>query len=259
EPGQKGSAPDEESNGGSARRQPYRKWRDEQQVRLEDLPTQKGIEPDFGTLVTRQQVFGYTLEDLRIILGPMGASGEEPLGSMGNDTPLAVLSNKPQLLYSYFKQLFAQVTNPPLDAIREEIVTSMVTTMGGEQDLFEETPEHCHQLRLKQPILTNADLETIRAASVGKIKSHTISALYEVAGGERALERAMDCIRREANAAVLKGAALVILSDRGVSEKLAPIPALLACSGVHQHLIREGTRTRCGIIIESGEPREVHH
>jgi len=249
---------DEEIKSGFARRQPYRKWLDEHQVRLEDLPQKKGIEPDFETLVTRQQAFGYTLEDLRIILGPMGTNGEEPLGSMGNDTPLAVLSDKPQLLYSYFKQLFAQVTNPPLDAIREEIVTSMVTTMGGEQDLFEETPEHCRQLRLKQPILTNADLETIRAA-LGKLKSHTISALYEVAGGDKALSQAMNRIRREANDAVLNGAALVILSDRDVSEKLAPIPALLACSGVHQHLIREGTRTRCGIIVESGEPREVHH
>ncbi len=250
---------DKEIKGGFARRQPYRKWLDEHQVRLEDLPSQKGIEPDFETLVTRQQVFGYTLEDLRIILGPMATNGEEPLGSMGNDTPLAVLSNNPQLLYNYFKQLFAQVTNPPLDAIREEIVTSMVTTMGGEQDLFEETPEHCHQLRLEQPVLTNADLEAIRALSTGKIKSHTISTLYEVAGAGIALAEAMSRIRREANDAVQQGAALVILSDRGVNEELAPIPALLACSGVHQHLIREGTRTRCGIIIESGEPREVHH
>jgi glutamate synthase domain-containing protein 2/glutamate synthase domain-containing protein 1/glutamate synthase domain-containing protein 3 len=250
---------DEEIKGGFSRRQPYRKWLTEQQVRLEDLPRKEGIAPDFETLLTRQQVFGYTLEDLRIILGPMATNGEEPLGSMGNDTPLAVLSNKPQLLYNYFKQLFAQVTNPPLDAIREEIVTSMVMTMGGEQDLFQETPEHCHQLRLKQPILTNADLEAIRAVSVGKITSQTVSTLYEVAGGGKALTDAMARIRREANDAILNGAALVILSDRGVSEKLAPIPALLACSGVHQHLIREGTRTRCGIIIESGEPREVHH
>jgi glutamate synthase domain-containing protein 2/glutamate synthase domain-containing protein 1/glutamate synthase domain-containing protein 3 len=250
---------DDEIKGGFARRQPYRQWLNENQVRLEDLPHQEGIKPDFETLLTRQQVFGYTLEDLRIILGPMATNGEEPLGSMGNDTPLAVLSNKPQLLYNYFKQLFAQVTNPPLDAIREEIVTSMVTTMGGEQDLFQETPEHCHQLRLKQPILTNADLEAVRAVSVGKIKSHTVSTLYEVAGGGQALAAAMARIRREANDAILNGAGLIILSDRGVSEKLAPIPALLACSGVHQHLIREGTRTRCGIIIESGEPREVHH
>jgi glutamate synthase domain-containing protein 2/glutamate synthase domain-containing protein 1/glutamate synthase domain-containing protein 3 len=250
---------DEEIKSGFARRNPYRQWLNEQQVRLEDLPRKEGSKPDFETLLTRQQVFGYTLEDLKIILGPMAMNGEEPLGSMGNDTPLAVLSNKPQLLYNYFKQLFAQVTNPPLDAIREEIVTSMVTTLGAEQDLFEETPEHCHQLRLKQPILTNADLEAIRAVSVGKIKSHTISTLYEVNGGGEALAEAMNRIREEAHDAVQSGAALLILSDRGVNQMFAPIPALLACSGVHQHLIREGTRTRCGLIIESGEPREVHH
>ena len=250
---------DEEIKSGFAGRQPYRKWLNDQQVRLADLPHQEGIKPDFETLLSRQQVFGYTLEDLRIILGPMATNGEEPLGSMGNDTPLAVLSNRPQLLYNYFKQLFAQVTNPPLDAIREEIVTSMVTTMGGEQDLFEETPEHCHQLRLEQPVLTNADLEAIRAVSVGKIKSHTISTLYEVAGGGEALSVALERIRAEAHDAVQNGAALIILSDRGVGDTLGPIPALMACSGVHQHLIREGTRTQCGIIIESGEPREVHH
>src|SRR6266487_4747706 len=141
-----------------------------------------------GALTEQQLAFGYTWEDLKYILGPMGKNGEEAVGSMGTDTPLAVLSDKPQVLYNYFKQLFAQVTNPPLDAIREEIVTSVVTTMGGEQDLFEETPAHCHQLRLKQPILTNADLEAIRAISAGKLRSQTISILYEVAGGGAALK-----------------------------------------------------------------------
>ncbi len=250
---------DDEIKSGFAKRQPYRQWLNEQQVRLTDLPRKEAAPFDFDSLLVRQQAFGYTLEDLRIIMGPMAVNGEEALGSMGNDTPLAVLSNRPQLLYNYFKQLFAQVTNPPLDAIREEIVTSMVTTLGAEQDLFEETPEHCHQLRLEQPILTNADLETVRAASVGKIKSHTISTLFEAAGGGAALKAAMDRVRREAHDAVQNGAALLILSDRGSNEKLAPVPALLACSGVHQHLIREGTRTRCGLIVESGEPREVHH
>jgi len=250
---------DEEIKSGFANRQPYRQWLDEQQVRLEDLPKQDATPFDFDTLLTRQQAFGYTLEDLKIILGPMAIKGEEPLGSMGNDTPLAVLSNQPQLLYSYFKQLFAQVTNPPLDAIREEIVTSLVTTIGAEQDLFEETPAHCHQLRLPQPILTNADLEAIREIAAGQIRCQTISTLYEVAGGGTALRDAMDRIRKEAHDAIENGAALLILSDRGVSDKLAPIPALLACSGVHQHLIREGSRTRVGLIVESGEPREVHH
>ena len=250
---------DEEIKSGFARRQPYRQWLNDQQVRLEDLPHADGMKPDFDTLLTRQQLFGYTLEDLKVIVGPMGLNGEEPLGSMGNDTPLAVLSHKAQLLFNYFKQLFAQVTNPPLDAIREEIVTSMVTTLGAEQDLFEETPEHCHQLRLKQPVLTNSDLEAIRAVSVGKIKSYTIPTLFEVARGAEGLSEAINRIRQEAHDAVQNGAALLILSDRGANELFAPIPALLACSGIHQHLIREGTRTRCGIIVESGEPREVHH
>lgn len=250
---------DEEIKTTLARRQPYRQWLNEQQIRLEDLPIQQPQPFDFDTLLKRQQAFGYTLEDLRIILGPMAANGEEPLGSMGNDTPLAVLSNQPQLLYSYFKQLFAQVTNPPLDAIREEIVTSMGTTTGAEQDLFEETPEHCHQLRLKQPVLTNAEMETIRAVVAGKIRAATISTLYAVAGGADALKAGLERIRREANDAIKNGAALVILSDRGVTHDMAPIPALLACSGVHQHLIREGTRTRASLIVESGEPREVHH
>jgi len=138
-------------------------------------------------------------------------------------------------------------------------VTSLVTTLGAEQDLFQETKEHCHQLRLRQPILTNSDLESIRASSTGKIRAHTLSTVYEVAGGEKALRAALDRIRREAHEAVTRGAALLILSDRGVDAKYAPVPALLACGGVHHHLIREGSRTRCGLIIESGEPREVHH
>lgn len=250
---------DEEIKAGFARRNPYRKWLNEQQVKLENLPRKDAIPADFDNLLRQQQAFGYTLEDLRIIMGPMAANGEEPLGSMGNDTPLAVLSSKPQLLYNYFKQLFAQVTNPPLDAIREEIVTSMATSVGPEQDLFDETPEHCHQLFIKQPVLTNSDLETIRAYSNGRLRAHTISTLYEVAGGGPALAAAMERIRQEAHDAVRSGASLLILSDRGVNESFAPIPALLACSGVHQHLIREGTRTLCGIIVESGEPREVHH
>lgn len=250
---------DEEIKTGFARRKPYRQWLKEQQVRLDDLPQKPAIPADPAALLKQQQLFGYTLEDVRIILGPMAQNGEEPLGSMGNDTPLAVLSRQPQLLYNYFKQLFAQVTNPPLDAIREEIVTSQTTTLGAEQDLFDETPEHCHQLFLKQPILTNGDLESIRAVSQGKLRSHTISTLYEVSGGGESLSQAMERIRQQAHDAVRNGAALLILSDRGANEKFAPIPALLACSGVHQHLIREGSRTLCGIVVESGEPREVHH
>jgi len=250
---------DEEIKAGFAKRNPYRKWLDEQQVRLDSLPEAEGIPLDLEHLRTHQRVFGYTLEDLKILLGPMAATGAEPIGSMGNDTPLAVLSARPQLLYSYFKQLFAQVTNPPLDAIREEIVTSMVTTIGGEEDLFDETPAHCHQLRLEQPILTNGDLAKIRKLNQGKLRSCTISTLFEVSKDGSGLKAAMDRIRQEASAAIKNGYSILILSDRGVSKDLAPIPALLACSGVHQHLIREGTRTQCGLLVESGEPREVHH
>ncbi|MCA9094239.1 MAG: glutamate synthase subunit alpha, partial [Planctomycetaceae bacterium] len=250
---------DEEIKSGFAKRNPYRKWLDEQQMRLDSLPEAEGIPLDMEHLRTHQRVFGYTLEDLKILLGPMAASGLEPIGSMGNDTPLAVLSARPQLLYSYFKQLFAQVTNPPLDAIREEIVTSLVTTIGGEEDLFDETPAHCHQLRLEQPILTNGDLAKIRKLDQGKLRACTISTLFEVSKDGSGLKAAMDRIRAEASAAIKNGYSILILSDRGVSKDLAPIPALLACSGVHQHLIREGTRTQCGLLVESGEPREVHH
>lgn len=242
-----------------ATKKPWRQWLKEQVVRLDELPAAEPIPNDPNSLLTRQQVFGYTLEDLRILMTPMAVAGQEAIGSMGNDTPLAVLSNKPQLLYSYFKQLFAQVTNPPLDGIREEIVTSAAITLGAEQDLFDETPEHCHQLFLDQPILTNHDVAKIRSLNTGRLKSQTISTLYEVAGGGAALKAALDRIREEAHNTVAAGIPIIILSDRGTNEKLAPIPALLAVSAVHHHLIREKTRTQCGLILESGEPREVHH
>jgi glutamate synthase (NADPH) large chain len=251
--------PDEEIKGQLASRKNYRQWLTEQQVRLEELPHRDKTPHDFDTLLRRQQAFGYTLEDLRIIMAPMALNGEEPLGSMGNDTPLAVLSNQPQLLYPYFKQLFAQVTNPPLDAIREELVTSMAVTLGAEQDLFEETPEHAHQLFLRQPIISDNDLEALRAVSEGKIRSATISTVYPVAGGGAALKEAMTRIRRECSEAVAKGVAILVLSDRKVDELHAAAPALMVCSGVHQHLIKEGTRTKCSLILETGEPREIHH
>jgi glutamate synthase domain-containing protein 2/glutamate synthase domain-containing protein 1/glutamate synthase domain-containing protein 3 len=251
--------PDEEIKQGLAARKPYRQWLTEQQIRMSDIGTAEKTPYDFDTLLTRQQAFGYTLEDVRIIMTPMGTNGEEPLGSMGNDTPLAVLSNQPQLLYSYFKQLFAQVTNPPLDAIREELVTSMAVTLGAEQDLFEETPEHAHQLFLKQPILTSSEMAALRDLNHGRLTSRTIETVFDPAKGGEALKAAMEDIRAKAQKAIEEGVAVLILSDRTVDKALAPIPALLACSGVHQHLIRQGTRTRCSIILETGEPREVHH
>ncbi|HUY87429.1 MAG TPA: glutamate synthase large subunit [Pirellulales bacterium] len=212
-----------------------------------------------GGLRRLQRAFGYTLEDLRIILAPMAADGYEPIGSMGNDAPLAVLSDRPQLLYNYFKQLFAQVTNPPLDAIREEIVTSLITTVGSEGNLLEETPEQCRLLRLEQPILTNAELAKIKSLDQPGLKARTLSTLFPRAEGPQGMERRLQALREEASQAMTDGVTLLILSDRGVHADMAPIPALLATSGVHHHLIREETRTHCGLIVETGDAREVQH
>jgi len=210
-------------------------------------------------LLTLQRAFGYTLEDLRIIIGPMAMEGQEPVGSMGNDTPLAVLSDRPQPVYNYFKQLFAQVTNPPLDAIREEIITSMITTIGAEGNLLEETPEQCRLLRLEHPILTNRDLARIRALDEPGYKSRTLSLLFPRALGAEGMRRRLDELRAEASQALAEGVTILILSDRGVNRDWVPVPALLATSGVHHHLIREKTRTRCGIVVETADAREVQH
>ena len=251
---------DEEIKGEIARRQPYRTWLKENLVHLSALPKPKSIrEPELDTLVSRQQLFGYTLEDSKVILGPMAMKGIEPTGSMGTDTPLAVLSSRPHLLYNYFKQLFAQVTNPPLDAIREELVTSLITNIGAEKDLFKETPAHCHQLRLEQPILSNEEMARIRELNARDLKSITLSMVYKVAEGAAGLEKAMDELCAGAIKAVEDGYTILILSDRAADKDHAPIPALLATAGVHHHLIRKGRRTKCGLVIESGEPREVHH
>jgi len=251
---------DEEIKHEIASRRPYRTWLNQNLRRLDDLPTPPRVpEPDYSATLLRQQLFGYTLEDLKVILAPMAGKGLEPIGSMGVDTPLAVLSDRPQLLYNYFKQLFAQVTNPPLDAIREELVTSLVTMTGAEGDLFQETPAHCHQLRLDEPILTNEQLAQIRALADGPLRATTLPMLFPAAGGGAGLERAMDELCAAAEAAIGQGCAFLILSDRGADRERAPIPALLATAGVHHHLVRRGLRTRCGLVIESGEPREVHH
>jgi len=251
---------DDEIKSRMARRRPYRAWLDANLVDLDALPRPRQS-PGLNVLGvrTRQQAFGYTLEDLKVLIGPMAQTGQEPVGSMGNDTPLAVLSDRPQLLYNYFKQLFAQVTNPPLDAIREELVTSLVSNIGAEQDLFRETPEHCHQLKLRHPILTNEDLEKIRQIRVGRIRSITLPMTFLVADGAGGLEKALEELCAAATWAVDQGYSILILSDRGISAEVAPIPALLATACVHHHLIRQGRRTRCGLVIESGEPREVHH
>ena len=255
--------PDEEIKARMASRQPYAKWLKDHLVPMEQLasppPEEVPEALDESSYLQHLQVFGYTAEDLNILMGPMATDGREPVGSMGNDTPLAVLSLRPQLLSNYFKQLFAQVTNPPLDAIREEIVTAMRLTLGSEQDLFTETPEHCRQLVLESPILTDVDLVRIKSLDKPGLKTATLSTLFPAGSGGEGLRKAMDELCAAAGKAVAEGTTILILSDRGVDRHHCPIPALLACSGVHHHLIREGSRTRCGIIVESGEPREVHH
>ena len=240
--------------------QPYKKWLEENHILLENLPEPSEVtQPDHRKVLQRQQAFGYTFEDLRFIVGPMGADGVQPLGSMGTDTPLAVLSNKSQLLYNYFKQLFAQVTNPPIDPIREEIVTSTEIMLGGEGNLLEPTAESSRMIKLKHPILANEELEKLRHVNRPGFKAVTLPILFEAAGGAKNLEAALAKLFGEADKAIADGVNILVLSDRGISKELAPIPALLAVAGLHHHLIRSGTRTKVGLVLESGEPREVHH
>ena len=240
--------------------QPYREWLDKHHVLLADLPEpSKDTEPSHRKILQHQQAFGYTYEDLRLIVAPMAKDGVQPLGSMGTDTPLAVLSNKPQLLYNYFKQLFAQVTNPPIDPIREEIVTSTHTMAGARGGLLNPGPESCALIRLDQPILTNEELDKLRFINRPGFKSETLSILFTAAHGVQGLEAALEKVFDDADRAIKNGANILILSDRGVSAEMAPIPALLATAGLHHHLIRSGTRGKIGLVLESGEPREVHH
>ncbi|MCU0240827.1 MAG: glutamate synthase subunit alpha, partial [Vicinamibacteria bacterium] len=257
--------PDEEIKLRTANEQPYSLWLRDNLVALHEVPEAPVREaPDHGTLVQRQQAFGYTQEDLKMLLAPMARDGVEPVGAMGNDTPLAVLSERSQSLYSYFKQLFAQVTNPPIDSIREEIIMAVDTTIGPEQNLLAPTPRSAHQIKLPSPILTNEDLAKLLTLDRPKgrsgawvFKSATLPILFR--SKEGGLERALNDLFRRADDAVEDGQNILILSDRGMNADLAPIPALLAVAGLHHHLIRRGTRTRVGLVIESGEPREVHH
>jgi len=252
--------PDDEIKQRLWSRQPYGDWLKENQVTLDNLPEPPRVhEPALDTVVMRQRAFGYTDEDVRVLLAPMAATGEEPVGSMGTDTPLACLSDKPQPLFHYFKQLFAQVTNPAIDPIREELVMSLTSYIGTERNILEETPQHCHTLKLPNPLLTNRDLEKLRRVSTSDLLGTTLPMLFRVAGGEKELERALDGLCRSASLAIKSGYTLLILSDRGVDPEYAPIPCLLALSAVHNHLVREGSRTQVALIIESGEPREVMH
>ncbi|HOW64372.1 MAG TPA: glutamate synthase large subunit [Candidatus Paceibacterota bacterium] len=251
---------DEEIKREIATAHPYQTWLNQNVVRLEDLPEAPELaRPDHETVLRRQQAFGYSFEELRMLLAPMARDGVEALGSMGNDTPLAVLSDKPQLLYNYFKQLFAQVTNPPIDAIREEIVTSTVTTIGSERNLLHPDPESAHLIKLKTPILSNEELAQLKQVNHRGFKAATLPMLFPIAKGGEGMEMALDQLFVAADQAIENGHNLLILSDRGIDAKLGPIPALLAVAGLHHHLIRQGTRTRVGLVVESGEPREVHH
>jgi glutamate synthase (ferredoxin) len=247
--------------------QPYRDWLNQHLVDLADLPDA----PESNSvgalretslqdlpLIQRQTAFGYTFEDLRLLMTPMARDGVEAVGAMGADTPLSVLSDRPKLLYDYFQQLFAQVTNPPIDSIREEIITSAQTTIGSERNLLQPEPESCHLIKLKTPILSNAELAKLKHLSNG-FQSVTIPILFNPKNGSAGLEQAITEICAEADRAIAEGVNILILSDRGVDVDRAAIPALLAVSGLHHHLIRTGTRTRVGLVLESGEPREVHH
>jgi len=250
---------DEEIKEKLAAKNPYGDWLSKNVLDLSDIPVIfPPVKDDFDSITEQQAAFGYTQEDLRMILSPIAETGTEPIGSMGNDTPLAVLSDQPQLMFNYFKQLFAQVTNPPLDAIREELVTSLETFLGSEQNLFEETPEHCNQLRLKTPILTNDDVHKIKNLN-GSIKSEVLSLLFKSDSGIGGLELALDMLCDKAVEAISRGVNILVLSDRGVGISDVAIPSLLATSAVHHYLIRQGSRMKVGLVIESGEPREVHH
>ncbi len=251
---------DEEVKSDIVSKKPYREWVKKNRVLIGDLPASPAIrQMDHETLLKRQKAFGYTVEDIHDILLPMVTKGQEPLGAMGNDAPLAVLSDKPQLLYNYFKQLFAQVTNPPVDPIREELVMSLISYIGAEGNLLVERPEDCHRLELSQPILTNLELAKLRDVNTGNFKTKTLSTLFDSDGGEKGLTDAIANLCKEAGTAIGEGVNIIILSDWGVSEKSAPIPALLATGAVHHHLIKNGTRGKVGIVVESGEAREVHH
>jgi glutamate synthase (NADPH) large chain len=258
---------DEEIKAELAAEHPYQEWLDKGLVPLDKLPAGKYVRMPHHRLVMRQLAFGYTYEELNLLVAPMVRNGAEPIGSMGTDTPVAVLSQRPRMLYDYFHQLFAQVTNPPLDAIREEVVTSLQGTTGGERDLLNPTEESCHQISLAQPILRNYELaklinlnpdDEVNGRPHG-MRSKVIRCLYPVAEGGAGLAAALEEARAQASAAIADGARVIILSDRESDEVMAPIPSLLAVAAVHHHLVRDRTRTHVGLVVESGDAREVHH
>jgi glutamate synthase (NADPH/NADH) large chain len=254
---------DEEVKARLAAEHPYDEWLASGQLSVDSLPARKHVVYSHESVLRRQQVFGYTEEELRILLAPMARTGAEAIGSMGTDTPVAVLSERPRLLFDYFSQLFAQVTNPPLDAIREELVTSLSGSIGPEQNLLEPSPASCRQIVLPFPVIDNDQLAKIihvnEDGDLPGFSSVTVHGLYPVNGGGEALRDALDRVRREVSTAIAAGAHIIVLSDRDSTEHMAPIPSLLLTSAVHHHLIREKTRTRVGLVVEAGDAREVHH
>src|SRR4051794_32985352 len=243
-----------------ATQQPYGEWYRDRTVHLDDMPDVAPRDFPSDPLVPRQQMLGYTQEDRRISLASLGgAKAEEPPGSMGNDFALAVLSDRQPPLYSYFKQLFAQVTNPPIDPIREKVVMSLSTAVGPHENLLDETPDHAHQLVISQPLLSNGELEKLRQVDHHIFEADTLDATFPVEEGPAGLERAMERLCRQASELIASGDNILIISDRNAGAERVPIPALLAVAGVHHHLVREGTRLQAGLVVESGEPREVHH
>ncbi|MCW2544630.1 MAG: glutamate synthase large subunit, partial [Frankiales bacterium] len=254
---------DDEIKAELAAQQPYSDWLHSGILQLEELPEREHVVYTHESVLRRQQTFGYTEEELRLLLQPMARNGTEPIGSMGTDTPVAVLSQRPRLLFDYFTQLFAQVTNPPLDAIREELVTSLAGSIGPEQNLLDPSAASCRQIVLPFPVIDNDELAKIREVNSDRdqpgLAAVTIYGLYPVNGGGEALRDALDRVRREASTAIAGGARIIVLSDRESTETMAPIPSLLLTSAVHHHLIREKSRTRVGLLVEAGDVREVHH
>lgn len=252
---------DDELKADICARQPYKEWVDNNMIYLEDLeePTETHKQPEHDALFKRQRAFGYTHEDSEIILKAMGATGKEPLGSMGADNPLAILSDRPQQLSHYFKQLFAQVTNPPIDSIRERVVMDLRSYVGGFKNILDESPEHCRRIAIKQPVLTNEELEKLRYVDKFHFQTKKLNMCFKADGSDGALEAGLDRICRYALDAIEDGYSILCLSDRGMDSDHAPMPSVLATSAVHHHLIREGKRGKVDIIVEAGDVREVHH
>lgn len=251
---------DEEIKAQVAARKPYRAWVTRNRVSLDELPDPINVsQPDRLTLKSRQRAFGYTREELKMVLHPMVVTGEEALSSMGNDTPLAVLSDRPQILFKYFRQLFAQVTNPPIDPIREHLVMSLTTNIGPKPNLLTENSEIWRRIKVSQPILSNTDVEKIREIQDPYFRTKTLKMLFKASDGPQGLRAAVLTLCRQASNAVRDGCRFIILSDRGVDKGMAPIPSLLAVAAVNNHLVRKSQRAEVGLIVESGEPRDVHH